>query len=302
MSTIVNPSIGPVGARGIGVRLAGAPISWGVCEVPGWGYQLNAPRVLGEMAALGLSAAEFGPDGFLPADPRARTALLEAYGLEPVGGFVPVVLHDPDHDPVPEIERALEGFGTARMLVLAAATGLDGYDERPPLDATGWRTLLANLDRIADRAAVTGRATVLHPHVGTVVERPDEVRRVLDGSTVALCLDTGHLLIGGGDPLDLATTAAARIGHVHLKDVDATLARAVRRGELDYTAAVRAGMYRPLGAGDVDVAGIVTALEDAGYDGWYVMEQDTVLTGPPSGAGPVEDVRASLAYLTGLGA
>ena len=301
MSAIVNVMAGHKGARGLEARLAGAPISWGVCEVPGWGYQLPARQVLGEMAGLGLSATEFGPDGFLPGESRARAALLQGYGLEAVGGFVPVVLHDPAYDPLPEVERALAGFGAARVLVLAAATGLDGYDERPLLDTTGWVTMLANLDRIAERAAASGRLATLHPHVGTMVERPEEVRRVLTGSAIALCLDTGHLLIGGTDPLDLVRKAADRIGHVHLKDADAALAAAVRRGERDYTAAVRAGMYRPLGSGDIDIAAIVATLEDEGYQGWYVMEQDAVLTGPPApGDGPVGDVRAGLAYLTGL--
>ena len=72
----------------------------------------------------------------------------------------------------------------------------------------------------------------------------------------------------------------------------------MRGGELTYTAAVRSGMYRPLGEGDIDIAAIVRGLESSGYTGWYVMEQDTILAGePPAGAGPVADVRASLAFL-----
>ena len=82
------------------MRIAGAPISWGVCEVPGWGHQLAPDRVLAEMRDAGLAATEFGPDGFLPADPGERSALLKSYGLGAVGGFVPVVLHDPAHDPL----------------------------------------------------------------------------------------------------------------------------------------------------------------------------------------------------------
>jgi inosose dehydratase len=282
------------------MKVAGAPISWGVCEVPGWGYQLGAARVLGEMRDVGLAATEFGPDGFLPDEPAARAALLASYGLGAVGGFVPAVLHDPDHDPGREVDRALDGFvaAGARMLVLAAATGTEGYDARPAMDALGWRTLLSNVDSIAARTAARGLAASLHPHVGTMVERTDEVHRVLDGSDVALCLDTGHLLVGGTDPAALAREAAGRIAHVHLKDVDAAWAARVGDGASGYTDAVRAGMYRPLGQGDVDIAGIVAALAAAGYDGWYVMEQDTVLVAePPPGRGPVEDVAASLEFL-----
>ncbi len=287
-------------------RVAGAPISWGVCEVPGWGHQLAPARVLAEMRDLGLAAAEFGPDGFLPAGAAERAALLAGYGLRPVGGFAPVVLHDPDRDPLPEVRRILSGFGMERSnerltLVLAAVTGLDGYDERPALDAAGWAALLGNLDRIDAVAADAGVRAVLHPHVGTMVERSDEVDRVLAGSAIPLCLDTGHLLIGGTDPGELAARAPRRIAHVHLKDVDAALAAAVRTGATSYTDAVRAGIYRPLGAGDIDIAGIVRSLEGAGYDGWYVLEQDMIIDAEPApGAGPADNVRACVDFLAGI--
>jgi inosose dehydratase len=284
-------------------QLAGAPISWGVCEVPDWGLQLAASRVLSEMHEVGLVATEFGPDGFLPADPVARAVLLDRYGLAPVGGFVPAVLHDPDHDPLPGVAAALDGFlaVSATTLVLAAATGTAGYDARPAIDALGWQTLLSNLDRLAAHAASRGITATLHPHVGTMVERGDDVRRVLDRSDVPLCLDTGHLLIGGTDPAALARELPHRIAHVHFKDVDAGWAERVRAGTVTYTEAVRQGMYRPLGHGDVDVAAIVAALADVGYSGWYVMEQDTVLATEPSDSdGPMADVRTSLAYLTKL--
>ena len=280
------------------MRIAGAPISWGVCEVPGWGHQLEAGRVLAEMRELGLSATEFGPEGFLPDEPGERADLLAGHELEPVGGFLPVVLHDPGRDPIAEVDRVLDAFGEGTLLVLAAATGLDGYDERPVLDDTGWATLLANLDAVVAHAAERGHHCVLHPHVGTMVERRDEVDRVVAGSAVPLCLDTGHLLIGGVDPLELTRAVPERIAHVHLKDVDAGLAGRVQRGELTYTEAVRDGIYRPLGQGDVDVAGIVELLESAGYQGWYVLEQDTMLDAEPApGSGPRDDVRASVAFL-----
>ncbi len=282
------------------MKFAGAPISWGVCEVPGWGYQLTPEQVLTEMRDVGLSATELGPEGFLPTEPEALTALLDSYGLSCVGSFVPVVLHDSAHDPVPDIAGPLDALTAcgADVIVLAAATGTDGYDSRPTLDEAQWSTLLANLDRLAEAAAARGLLAVLHPHVGTMVENHREVQRVLDGSTIQLCLDTGHLLIGGTDPLQLARDVPGRISHAHLKDVDAALAARVQSGELTYTEAVRAGMYTPLGAGDVDIAGIVTALRADGYDGWFVMEQDTILDGEPAGEGPVRDVRASVAFLS----
>jgi inosose dehydratase len=286
-------------------RIAGAPISWGVCEVPGWGYQLPADRVLREMEYLGLTATEFGPAGYLPSDPRDRADLLSCYGLAAAGGFVPVVLHDPSTAPVETVDQALDGFGQpaelgAAILVLAAATGVDGYQGRPELDAGGWSTLLRNLDRAAAHAAERGFTATLHPHVGTMVERPAEVQRVLDGSDIPLCLDTGHLLIGGTDPAELARHAQHRIGHVHLKDVSEPVAKNVTAGTISYTDGVSTGLYQPLGQGDVDVAGVVTALESSGYQGWYVLEQDTILRSPPVGDGPVSQVQQSLQYLKGL--
>jgi inosose dehydratase len=279
------------------LRIAGAPISWGVCEVPGWGYQLPAGRVLGEMRSLGLAATEFGPVGYLPEDPAD---LLAAHGLRAVGGFVPAVLHEPGHDPRPEVgavaaRYAAAGAGT---VVLAADTGGHGYDARPELDAAGWATLLSNLDGVAAAVAAAGLTPTLHPHVGTMVETADDVDRVLAGSAVPLCLDTGHLAVGGADPARIAAEHPGRVAHVHLKDVDAGLAARVRGRDVTYAEAVRAGMFRPLGKGDVDIAGIVRTLDAAGYPGWYVLEQDVMLTGPD--ADPLPDVAASVDYLRSL--
>jgi inosose dehydratase len=283
-------------------RIAGAPISWGVCEVPGWGYQLAPERVLAEMREVGLHATELGPDGFLPAQPAAMAAVLEHHGLQAVGGFTPLLLHVPGHDPVPAVERLLDGYDAAgaKVMVLSADSGGQGYDTRPELDEDGWATLLANLDRVREVAAGRGVLAVLHPHVGTMVENGEEVQRVLDGAAISLCLDTGHLLIGGTDPAELTRQAPERIAHTHLKDVDAGMAAKVRAGRLTYTEAVGQGMYRPLGTGDVDVAAIVGHLTARGYDGWYTLEQDTILTGEPAGEGPVADVWASAEHLRAL--
>jgi inosose dehydratase len=286
--------------RSVSDRVAGAPISWGVCEVPDWGFQLDADTVLTQMRDLGLAATEFGPDGFLERSPRARAAQLSAYGLRAVGGFLPVLLHDPGHDPLPEIDRFIDACVAtgAGVVVLGAFTGVEGYDARPVLDDEGWATLLGNLDAITDGAAARGVVAALHPHVGTMVETGPETERVLAGSRVGLCVDTGHLLVRGADPVAITAAHPDRVVHVHLKDVDAAAAARVRAGETTFGEAVREGMFRPLGRGDVDIAGMVRTLEEAGYEGWYVLEQDVMLAGRPAGEGPLADVRASLAYLT----
>ena len=283
-------------------RIAGAPISWGVCEVDGWGFQLPVERVLREMHRLGLTATEFGPEGWLPQEPVARAQALREHGLTAVGGFLPVVLHDPGHDPAPELDAFADACvaAGATVVVLAAATGVTGYDVRPELTDEQWGTLCSNLDALHDRARARGLSLALHPHVGTMVEGADDVETVMARSRVALCLDTGHLMAAGVDPVPLAKAHAERVVHVHLKDVDAGLAAAVHHGSTSFSEAVSAGLFRPLGRGDVDVAGLVTTLEDRGYDGWYVLEQDVMLDGEPTGDGPVEDVRTSLAHLEGL--
>lgn len=282
-------------------RIAGAPISWGLCEVPGWGHQLTPERVLTEMHQLGLVATEFGPPGFLAPDAESRVAQLADHGLRAIGGFHVAVLHDPEHDPVPAVDAFIdECLATkAGMVVLAAGTGQDGYDARPELDPAGWQTLLANLDRIADHAASRGVEASLHPHMGTMIESGAETARVLEGSRIGLCVDTGHLAAAGADPGAIVAARPERVRHVHLKDVDSALAAQVAAGSLTFADAVRAGMFVPLGAGDVDVTGIVDTLESAGYQGWYVLEQDVMLPGEPDGEGPLADVRRCFHYLTG---
>jgi len=280
-------------------KIAGAPISWGVCEVPDWGYQLGPDRVLKEMREVGLLATELGPENFLPSEPAAMANVLSEHGLQAVGGFTPLLLHVPGRDPVPEVNRILESYvaSGAQVLVLSAATGSAGYDTRPQLDDAGWKRLLSNLDRVAKLAADRGVRAVLHPHVGTMIEPGDEVQQVLHGSWVSLCLDTGHLLIGGTDPAELTRQAPERIAHLHLKDVDSTVAAKVQSGQLTYSEAVERGMYRPLGQGDVDIPAIVGHVRAHGYNGWYTLEQDTILTEEPKGEGPLGDVWTSAEYL-----
>jgi inosose dehydratase len=283
-------------------KIAAAPISWGVCEVPDWGVQLDPERVLREMSTLGFAATEFGPAGFLPSRPPDKARLLGRHGLTAIGGFVPAVLHDPGHDPVPGVEAELAAYGPAgaTVLVLAAASGREGYDARPELSEPDWETLLGNLERLRDAAERAGVLAVLHPHVGTLVETPADLDRVIRGSTIKLCLDTGHLLIGGTDPVAFAAAHADRIAHAHLKDVDLRLAQAVRSGQSSYYDAVAAGMYRPLGQGGVDVRRILASLDKAGYSGWLVLEQDKVLAAVPApGTGPIDDARSSAEFLRG---
>src|ERR671916_3147386 len=268
-------------------RVAGAPISWGVIEIPDWGYQMPADRLLHEAASVGLKAMETGPEDFLPLDPAEVRDLLSSHGLGLVGGFVLV-------------ERRAEFFveAGADTLVLAAIPSTGAFEEPVDLDEAAWKELFENLRRVEEICARHGLATVLHPHFGTVVETDEQLRRFLEGCDTGLCLDTGHLVIGGSDPLEVAEKAADRVKHVHLKDVDREVAGRLGAREIGFKEACLQGAFRPLGEGDVDVARLLEILAWSEYRGWYVLEQDIVVeTEPPEGEGPVGDIRESMRFL-----
>ena len=262
---------------------------------------MEPSRVLREMSELGLGATEFGPDGFLPMQPELKASILKEHNMIAVGGFVPVVLHRADHDPVPAVKKELESYKAAgaKVLVLAANSGIDGYDAKlPVLTDDDWQILFNNLNRLQQIAAEVGVKAVLHPHVGTMIETQDHVMRVVAGSTIPFCLDTGHMIIGGTDPVAFAQNHAGRVAHSHLKDVDLSWAKKVQNNELSYYDAVVQGMYRPLGQGDLDIRAIVRSLIKSGYTGWFVLEQDNVITAEPGiNQGPMADAKASVEFL-----
>jgi inosose dehydratase len=287
----------PAAAR----RLAGAPISWGVCEVPGWGRQLPPERVLSEMAELGLTATELGPLGYLPLEPGSLKARLAEFGLRLVGGFVPLVLHEDDLESArknaDEIAATLKAAG-AEVFVAAAVMDADWSAPRQLADDE-LATMAANLAEIAALVAGHDLTFALHPHAGTLVESAADVERLLGITDVGWCLDTGHLLIGGGDPAAFVRDHPDRVVHVHLKDVDAAVAARYRAGELTLMGAVQAGLFRPLGRGDAGIAEVLDELDAHGYERWLVLEQDAAITGaePPVGSGPMLDVQASINFV-----
>jgi inosose dehydratase len=287
---------------GLMARLAAAPISWGVCEVPGWGRQMAPARVLREMADLGLHATELGPLGWLPLDGAAVRAALDRYGLRLVGGFVPLVLHEPDVAPTrAHLEHVATQLAAAGAEVLNAAIVVDaGWSPRIELDDAGWDRLGAHYAEMAEVAAGHGLQLLIHPHVNPLVETAADVERALDVTDTQWVLDTGHLLIGGVDPADFVRRHADRIGHVHLKDVSAPLAAKVRSGELSLVQATQEGLFQPLGAGDAGIDEVIRLLVEAGYERWLVLEQDVAITGsePPGDGGPVLDVRKSIEFLS----
>lgn len=283
-------------------RLAGAPISWGVCEVPGWGIELAPDRVLSEMAQVGLAATELGSDGYLPTDPTELKALVDSHNLAMIGGFVPVVVHDPaeEANTIEAVHRAAALMSPAggTIFVSSAVTSWD-WGPREPVDAKGWAHASKMFDVIDEIVGEYGMTQALHPHLQTIVETHDDVQAVLDVSDVGWTFDMGHLAIGGTNPLEFLDQAFDRIRHVHLKDVHLDLAAPVVAGEQSIMEGVQAGMFCNLGRGDVPIADIVIELERRGYDQWYVLEQDAAITGdmPAPGSGPLLDVQASIEEL-----
>jgi inosose dehydratase len=214
-----------------------------------------------------------------------------------------VVLHDPAFRDatIAQATATAELFERAGATKFVTAVVVDpDWSVPQPLTPEEQRHMVTMFGVIDEICAAHGLEQVLHSHVQTLVETKDDVNRVLDSCDVHWCLDTGHLAIGGVDPVAFAQEAMDRVGHVHLKDVRLDMVGPVLARETTLMAATQAGLFTPLGQGDVDIKGVVQALEGAGYQGWYVIEQDTAITDglPAEGEGPIHEVRTSMQYLT----
>jgi inosose dehydratase len=131
-----------------------------------------------------------------------------------------------------------------------------------------------------------------------MIQGPSDIERLLVGTEAGVCLDTGHLVLVGADPVEVMELAAGRIEHVRLNDIDAKLALQVREFGLDYGDAVTQDLYKPLGTGDASVDRVVEALRRTGYRGWYTLSQDTRL--PSAEDRPLGAISRSLQHLRTL--
>ena len=299
--------------RGRRPRLAAAPITWGVCELPGWGDVPPWEAVLDEMSAAGFGGTELGPAGFLPARPDVLRRELARRELALVGAFCPLPLRDP----AAVGEGLRQALALARLLgelecpTLVAADAGDAHRRAVAgrvtaadgLPAGAWPRIGERLAELARDCAPLGVRVAFHPHAGTYVETAAEVDALL-GATPAdatgLCLDTGHLVYGGADPVAVCRRYAGRIWHVHAKDVRRDVLRRARAAGTDYATAVGQGVFAPLGDGEVDFRGLLAALDDAGYGGWVVLEQDVRLGAPWPAQDPRRNASLSLAHLRTL--
>ncbi len=296
------------------IRVANAPCSWGVLE---FDRSTSAPyvQVLDEIRASGYAGTELGDWGFMPTDPARLRDEIAARDLALIAAFVPVALARRNAH-ARGVQAALR---TARLL--RAAAGPDALivlsddngsvparerhagriDHSHALTAAEWPAFAEGADLVARAVRDgTGLRTVFHPHCGGYVETPAEIDELMartDPGLVGLCLDTGHIVYGGGDPLDVLERHAPRVWHVHVKDCDPQVAEESRRTGRGYLASVRAQLFCELGAGAVDFAGIVAALRRHGYEGWIVVEQDVF----PGCGTPLESAGRSREYLRALG-
>lgn len=294
-------------------KLAAAPITWGVCEIPDWGTVPPSDQVLNEMASAGFRGTELGPPGFLPDNPVALRQALSPRGLRLVGAFCPLQCYSAA-TAAASLQEATHLAHVLAELECPFLVAADAGDERRreiagrvgPADGLSdeaWRHLAGGLTRLADLCRPLGVEVVFHPHAGTYVETAADVDRLMDGTPadlVGLCLDTGHLAYGGADPVEVCRRYAARVRHVHTKDVRPAILERVRHEALPYVTAVGEGVFAPLGEGMVDFPALIAALRAVSYDGWYVLEQDIRLGPSWPAQNPLENARHSATYLEKL--
>jgi inosose dehydratase len=271
--------------------------------------------MLEAVRGLGYTGIELGPPGYFGSDPGGVTAALEPYGLELVGAFAPLRIADAEgfEEDLAFLNQTIEilaGTGARGPVVLAAdeneirlaAAGRPEATRETALKGDDFLRAADRVERAALLAADRGVSAAFHPHTATYIESPDEVAAFLDAtdaSLVKIAFDTGHTIVGGGDPVELARSARDRITHLHLKDVDPKQLARVRSRELTVEEAWDHGLFCPFGEGAVDFAAVLAELD--GFDGWAVVEQDRVAVNVDD----IDEVRAveerNLAVLAGGG-
>lgn len=273
-----------------GITLANAPVSYGVFELSAAeGVDLPGAEELATMiAAAGYTGIDSGPIGMLGRGPELRDRL-SRHGLRLAGGWVDLPFSDAEgfSAALPGYRDALAFFTEgndpthpARPTLADSGSELrrahPGGGPELSLDGRGWDTLARNVGTALDLARNAGLEPTFHHHACTYVETPAEIDELLARTEVGLTLDTGHLLLGGGDPLTGLHRWSTRIDHLHLKDV--------RRSVLAEAVSTRAGMRKvwtdrafvPLGEGDLELAAVMEQILSSEYTGWLVVEQDVI--------------------------
>jgi inosose dehydratase len=291
------------------VSIGCVPIVWNNVDLPDLGPPVPYEVVLAELARLGFEGTQFGrgfPEGAELREALAQrpVRLAEVYVSLPVtdtglGSGAWDVMRD-------GLDRLLAAGGEVLCVAVDGSAERDALAARIDESAPRWpdaafTELASLLDRAADSAPKDVRV-VFHPHVASWVEAPGEVDALakrLHGTSAGLCLDVGHYLVGGGDPVEAIRRHGPLIRHVHAKDVDPAVLARMRSGELSgMWPAIRERIFTELGNGALDLHGVVEALDGIGYDGWIMVEQDSSWL-PPAEAAEIggKALRAALAEI-----
>jgi inosose dehydratase len=285
------------------LRIALSPASWGVSDIPDWGDQLEPERVLSEVWSLGISAIEAGPPGFLPDRSDQAKLLLRRHWLRVISGQAHAVLH---HRDIRGSELAhIDGHASwlaavgAETLVLSAIAPRGASTKHGiVLDSAGWAHLLHLIGSVEHVCAKHRLKLAVLPRLGSMIQGPSDIERLLVGTEAGLCFDPCHLMMVGADPLEVLELAAGRIRHVRLNDVDADLARQVREHRIDYAHAVSRGLFKPLGHGDARLETVIENLQRSKYRGWYAIDQDVRLKATDDK--PLPGIKKALDYVRKL--
>jgi inosose dehydratase len=272
------------------VSIANAPCSYGAFEET-VGVDLLVPdalELLDQVAAARYAGIDLGPVGYLGTVEELPARLADRR-LALAGGFMALPFGDPGHlaDAIWQLDALLHTFDVvgssqpaprptlAGMSVPGFRLAADGRAARgPEWSREAWQRYADGVSTVAERCRERGYEPTFHHHVGTEIETPEEIDRLLSMTDVGLCLDTGHLAVAAGDAIDAVRAWGSRINHVHMKDaeMDALAALAAERAPVDEL--WRGQVFVPLGDGDLDCSRFLHALEDLGYRGWIVVEQD----------------------------
>lgn len=264
------------------IKVGIAPDSWGVW-FPEHEKQTPWNRCMDEMKEAGYDGVELGPWGYFPnTNPELQKELAKR-NLSLVAGTVGGdFLNDESVDEmcrtIDEIAALLKDFPEAKYIVLLPSMYTDletgEYVMEPKLTAEQWDRYCQNVQRAADHVAKHGLVGTFHPHVDCHVQTEEEIESLLEKTTVELCLDTGHHVYGGGEPVSFYEKHADRIPYIHIKDCDMKVKKKMEQENWSFAKAVTENIMIEPGKGSIDFAKLHQAMETKGYDGWVVVEQD----------------------------
>src|SRR4029077_9511751 len=187
----------------------------------------------------------------------------------------------------------------AETLVLSAIPERTGSAQRKNvLSNAEWAHLLHLIGSVEHVCARHKLKLAVQPRFGSTIQDPEDIERLLVGSEAGLCVDVAHLILAGADPIEVLELAGGRIRHVHLNDLDAEVAGALRGHRYDYSEAVSRNLFRPLGEGSAPIDKVVETLRSMDYRGWYALEQESRLTSVEDR--PLGRISRSLEYLLPL--